>query len=103
MGLINRRVPAGTALDAAVAWAEELALLPQACLRNDRASAMAQWGLSTADAIRTETRLGLASLASPEAATGQRSFAHGAGRGGAALGAEIGGTDRADTERTDRG
>ena len=49
MGLINRRVPAGTALDAAVAWAEELALLPQACLRNDRASAIETWGIGRAD------------------------------------------------------
>ena len=36
MGLANRVVPSGTALEAAVAWAAELAALPQVCMRNDR-------------------------------------------------------------------
>ncbi len=85
MGLVNRVVPTGSALDQAVAWGWQLAALPQACLRNDRLSALAQWGLSTADAMRTEVRFGLASLASPDAASGAAGFAGGAGRGGAAV------------------
>ena len=70
MGLVNRVVPDGTALDHAVAWGRELAALPQTCLRNDRRSTLDQWGLSIADAMVVETRLGLDSLASPEAASG---------------------------------
>jgi enoyl-CoA hydratase len=100
MGLINRCVPAGEALEAAMAWAEELAALPQTCLRNDRASTLAQWGLSTAEAMKFETRRGLASLASPEATTGPRRFAAGGGRGGRAIRTETG---ERDGEKTDRG
>ncbi len=65
MGLVNRVVPTGAALDAAVAWGRELAALPQTCLRNDRLSALDQWGLPLGDALRVEIRLGLDSLARP--------------------------------------
>ncbi len=85
MGLVNRVVPDGTALDHAVAWGRELAALPQTCLRNDRRSTLDQWGLSTADAMVVETRLGLDSLASPEAASGPARFAAGAGRSGSTV------------------
>ena len=85
MGLVNRIVPDGTALDHAVAWGRELAALPQTCLRNDRRSTLDQWGLSTADAMAVETRLGLDSLASPEAASGASRFAGGAGRSGSTV------------------
>ena len=57
MGLVNRVVPTGTALDRAVAWGRELAALPQTCLRNDRLSTMAQWGLPVDDALATEFQL----------------------------------------------
>jgi enoyl-CoA hydratase len=82
MGLVNRVVADGTALDQAVGWGQELAALPQTCLRNDRRSVMGQWGLSTADAMAAETGLGLDSLASPDAVSGAARFAGGAGRGG---------------------
>ncbi|MHB8429642.1 MAG: crotonase/enoyl-CoA hydratase family protein [Acidimicrobiales bacterium] len=85
IGLVNRVVPDGTALDHAVAWAVELSGLPQRCLRNDRLSVLAQWGLSTKDALATETRLGLDSLSSPDAVIGAERFAAGAGRGGVPL------------------
>jgi enoyl-CoA hydratase len=85
MGLVDRVVPAGTALDAAVVLGQELAALPQACLRNDRMSALTQWGLSTADALRHETRWGLKSLSSPDAAAGAARFEGGAGRSGSAV------------------
>jgi enoyl-CoA hydratase len=85
MGLVNRVVAAGTALDHAVEWGHQLAALPQTCLRNDRRSTLDQWGFSTEEAMRTETRLGLDSLASPDAASGALGFATGAGRGGAAV------------------
>jgi len=82
MGLANRVVPTGTALEAATAWAAEIAALPQVCLRNDRRSAIDQWDLSVPEALLHETRLGLASLASGEALDGAGRFAAGAGRGG---------------------
>ncbi|MDQ6747060.1 MAG: crotonase/enoyl-CoA hydratase family protein, partial [Candidatus Dormibacteraeota bacterium] len=43
-GLANRLADPGRALDDAVALGLELAALPQACLRNDRRSALEQWG-----------------------------------------------------------
>jgi len=85
MGLANRVVPNGTALEVALAWAEELAALPQVCMRNDRQSAIAQWNLPVADALLLETGLGLASLASGEALAGAARFAGGAGRGGSTV------------------
>jgi enoyl-CoA hydratase len=88
MGLVNRVVPAGTARDRAVAWGRELAALPQTCLRNDRRSALDQWGLSVEDALRTEFRYGLDSLASPDAAAGATRFSSGGGRGGSVLGTD---------------
>lgn len=86
MGLVDRVVPAGTALDAAVALGHELASLPQVCLRNDRMSVLTQWGKTTGEALRQETRYGLKSLSSTDAATGATRFAAGAGRGGSAVG-----------------
>ncbi len=83
MGLVNRVVPPGSALGAAVAWAAEIAALPQVCLRNDRRSAIDQWGRSVPDALLHETRLGLDSLRSGEALEGAARFAGGVGRGGA--------------------
>jgi enoyl-CoA hydratase len=82
MGLANRVVPPGTALEASIAWATELAALPQVCLRNDRRSALAQWDLPVDEALLVETRLGLDSLSSGEALEGAARFAGGAGRGG---------------------
>ena len=82
MGLANRVVPSGTALEASIAWATELAALPQVCMRNDRRSALAQWDLPVDEALVVETRLGLDSLASGEALDGAARFAGGAGRGG---------------------
>ena len=46
MGLANRVVPPGQALAASLALAQQLATLPQVCLRSDRMSALEQWGLS---------------------------------------------------------
>ena len=96
IGLADRVVPAGTALAAAVALAGELAELPQVCLRNDRRSAMAQWGLDEADALALETRIGLETLASGEALDGAARFTGGAGRRGTPAptgGAPAGGAD----------
>jgi enoyl-CoA hydratase len=83
MGLANRLVEPGGALEAAVALAEELARFPQRCMRGDRASACRQWSLGLEEALREETRIGLEVIASGETAAGARRFREGAGRHGA--------------------
>ena len=82
MGLANRLVEPGTALREAIALANELARFPQRCLRSDRISSYRQWDLSTDDAFREESRLGLEVIRSGETEAGARRFAEGAGRHG---------------------
>jgi enoyl-CoA hydratase len=82
IGLANRVVPKGQARRAAIALAREIAGFPQACMRNDRRSALDQWSLTWDEATAHETRLGLATLASGETAGGAARFAAGEGRGG---------------------
>ncbi len=84
MGLANRLTEPGAALERAVELAAELTALPQLCLREDRASSYAQWGLSLDNAIQVETEHGLRVLRSGAAAAGARRFAAGAGRHGTA-------------------
>lgn len=83
MGLANRLVDPGTALEEAVALAQQLAGLPQVCLRHDRASSYEQWSLGLDDALANETAHGLATLTDPETLDGVTRFTEGAGRGGA--------------------
>lgn len=83
MGLANRLVAHGTALDAAVALATEIAALPQRCLRSDRRSSFDQWGLTYDEALANETQLGLATIRSGETQAGAARFAAGEGRHGA--------------------
>ncbi|HAM03819.1 MAG TPA: enoyl-CoA hydratase, partial [Acidimicrobiaceae bacterium] len=85
IGLVNRVVPAGQALDAALALAAELAAFPQTCLRNDRRSLVGQWGAQEAEALVAEARLGRDTIASGETAEGARRFTGGAGRHGEAV------------------
>lgn len=82
MGLANRLVEPGTALQEAVALAQQLASFPQRCLRSDRLSSYQQWELDQAEALKLETRLGLEVIKSGETAEGARRFADGAGRHG---------------------
>ncbi len=82
IGLANRVVAPGTARAAAIELAQQLAQFPQACLRNDRRSALAQWDLSEADAIADELRGGLDVIASGETLSGAARFSGGAGRHG---------------------
>ncbi len=81
MGLVNRVVPKGQARAAAIELAQELARLPQACMRNDRLSAYEQFDLSFDEALANEFKYGLASLAAG-AQAGAARFAGGAGRHG---------------------
>jgi enoyl-CoA hydratase len=80
-GLVNRVVPAGTAREAAVALAHDIARMPQTCLRGDRRSARAQWGDTEESALERELTIGLGSLAA-EGVVGAGRFAAGKGRGG---------------------
>jgi len=82
MGLVNRLTPPGEALAVAVGLGEQLAALPQTCLRHDRMSAIEQWDLDSPSATLNEVRHGLASIASGESLAGAASFAAGAGRHG---------------------
>jgi enoyl-CoA hydratase/carnithine racemase len=85
MGLANRVVAPGQALDAARALAHQLAALPQFCLRSDRMSALEQWGLTEEEGAVGEAGRGRAVVGSGETLEGARRFAGGAGRRGAAL------------------
>jgi enoyl-CoA hydratase len=82
MGLVDRVVPPGAALEHAVTLAHDLAALPQTCLRSDRRSAIDQWSLDHRTAMAHETRLGLAVIASGETQEGAHRFVEGAGRHG---------------------
>lgn len=82
IGLANRLVGRGEALEAAIALARQLAGFPQTCLRNDRASALEQWSLPWEAATANEMDRGTAALRSGEARAGASRFAAGEGRGG---------------------
>lgn len=82
MGVANRLVEPGKALEAALRLAHTLAEFPQQGLRGDRMSAYEQWSLSWKDACRNELRHGLGALNSGEAVSGASRFASGAGRHG---------------------
>jgi enoyl-CoA hydratase len=82
MGLVNRLVPRGQSLDAALQLAHDLAAFPQRCLRSDRLSAYEQWSLSYEDALRNELSRGVEVVESGETVTGATSFTRGQGRHG---------------------
>jgi enoyl-CoA hydratase len=82
MGLANRIVEHGQALDAALALARDLAAFPQRCLRSDRQSSYEQWGMPLRDALANETARGLETIRSGETLAGAARFAAGKGRHG---------------------
>jgi enoyl-CoA hydratase len=84
MGLANRIVEKGKALQAALALASDLARYPQQCLRSDRLSSYEQWSLSLEEGLRNETRWGIGTIHSGEAQAGARRFVDGHGRHGSA-------------------
>ena len=81
-GLANRIVADGTVHAEAQKLAAQLAAFPQQCLRADRLSSYAQWGMGQADAIREEFIGGRAVLESGETVTGATRFHEGRGRHG---------------------
>ena len=82
IGLVNRVAAPGEALATAIALAEELAALPQLCMRNDRLSALEQWDLDEQAATVNEAVRGRATIESGETLAGAARFASGAGRHG---------------------
>ncbi|MCJ8169897.1 crotonase/enoyl-CoA hydratase family protein [Atopomonas sediminilitoris] len=82
MGLVNRVVPQGEALTAALALAQQLADFPQACLLADRASVYQQWELPLQAALEAEFKGGLAVINSGESRAGAQRFTQGSGRHG---------------------
>ncbi len=80
MGLCNRVVPTGSALEAALELANQIAAFPQATMRADRVSAYAQWGLPLPEALHQEWERG--KLCIGEGLQGAARFASGAGRHG---------------------
>lgn len=83
MGLANRVVAEGQAVDHAMVLARQLAEFPQTCLRGDRMSALEQWALPESEALANEFRHGQSTLASGETASGAGRFHSGQGRHGA--------------------
>jgi enoyl-CoA hydratase len=79
-GLVNRVVPDGQALTAALELAQSLSALPQAALRGDRLSMIEQWGLGDAAALANEVRHGLRAIG--QGIEGAARFTQGAGRHG---------------------
>ncbi len=82
MGLANRLVPPGTALDAAIALATEIASRPQAALRSDRLSSYEQWSRSLSEALTNEYDHGMRTLATGEMLRGLDRYGSGRWRGG---------------------
>ena len=82
LGIANRLVPKGEARAHAIAIAKDIAAFPQACLRNDKRSALAQWDLDEEAAIKDELTGGLQVIASGETVAGAQRFASGVGRHG---------------------
>ena len=82
IGLANRVVEDGEALDQAVALAKQIAAFPQLCMRNDRLSMYRQWGLDQEAAMKNEFRLGKQTMDSGETVSGATAFTKGKGRHG---------------------
>jgi enoyl-CoA hydratase len=79
IGLANRLVENGEALDAALELAGQLSRFPQNCLRSDRYE---QWSMSLEQALGNEFRRGLSVIESRETVEGASRFAAGKGRHG---------------------
>src|SRR5262245_11364485 len=82
MGLANRLVPAGRALEEAIALAEEIASRPQGALRTDRLSSYEQWSRTIPDALLAEYEYGMRALSTGELGSGLERYASGRWRSG---------------------
>lgn len=82
IGLANRVVPHGKALEEAEKLARQIAAFPSECMNNDRMSAYEQWSLSLEDALLNEFRRGADVFNSGESLEGANRFENGVGRHG---------------------
>ena len=82
IGLANRLVENGKALESAQALALEITKFPQQCLRNDRISAYQQWEFSIKGAMQKEFEWGMKTIEIQETLQGAQRFASGKGRHG---------------------
>ena len=82
MGLVNRMVEPGGALQAATGLATEIARFPQAVMRADRRSVLGQWSTSLEDAMAREFSWGIEAASMGETQRGAERFAAGRGRHG---------------------
>lgn len=82
MGLVNRIVDHGAALDEACLLAAQIAKFPQTCMRSDREAAYRGLNLAFDDAMALEFSLGMQVLRSGETREGAARFAGGEGRHG---------------------
>lgn len=82
MGLANRLVRPGHALEEAVALAHDIASRPQAALRSDRLSSYEQWSLGIEEALAREYRYGIETLQTGEMQSGLERYASGGWRQG---------------------
>ncbi len=80
IGLASRICADGEALPAALDLAREIAKFPQGCMKSDRASAIAQWALPLAGALRGEWQS--VDAFRQEGTDGAARFSSGKGRGG---------------------
>ena len=74
IGLVDRVVPDGTALDAAVELAATIAAFPWRCVVNDRRSVYEGLGLGVDDGLANEDRLGRDTIFADDFATGIARF-----------------------------
>ena len=82
IGLANRLVEDGQALEAALELAGQLSRFPQVCMRSDRLSAYEQWSMSLQEALDNEFARGMQVVDSRETVEGATRFASGKGRHG---------------------
>jgi enoyl-CoA hydratase len=75
IGLANRVVPAGTALDAAIELAETIASFPWLCVLNDRRCVYDGLGLGLEAALAHEDEIGRETIFAEDFATGVARFA----------------------------
>ena len=82
MGLVNRVVQSGRALEVALELAADIARFPQEVLRADRRSALGQWSCTLEEAMADEFRGGVEGGLAGDSRAGAERFASGRGRHG---------------------
>jgi len=81
-GLANRVVEEGQSKEEAEKLAREIAAFPKHCMRNDRLSAIEQFGMNIKDAITNEFEYGIKTLSTREYLNGSSAFTYGQGKHG---------------------